>query len=94
VPSTRNNALAAYRLRMKRRGFVRLEVHVRKTDAALVRDVVEALTDRDREVEVRAVLRERFGRGAPKGLKALLAAAPLEGVELDRGRDLGRDIEL
>jgi prevent-host-death family protein len=29
--------------------------------------------------------------GAPKELKALLAAAPLENVDLDRSHDLGRD---
>jgi hypothetical protein len=37
------------------------------------------------------VLRNR--RSAPS-LKALLAAAPLEGIGLDRARDCGRDIEL
>jgi hypothetical protein len=26
------------------------------------------------------------------GLKALLASAPLDGIDLDRGRDLGRDV--
>ena len=28
------------------------------------------------------------------GLKALLAAAPLEGIELKRSRDIGRDVAL
>jgi hypothetical protein len=73
---------------------VRLEVHVRKADAALIRRIVKVLADPEQEAEARAVLRERFSRGGGKGLKALLAAAPLEGIELDRGRDLGRDVEL
>jgi hypothetical protein len=29
-----------------------------------------------------------------EGLKALLAAAPLEGVDLDRSRDVGRKIDV
>jgi hypothetical protein len=39
-------------------------------------------------------LRERFGAGPAAGLKALLAPAPLEGIDLGRARDLGRDVEL
>jgi hypothetical protein len=94
VASTQKNALSAYRRRMKRRGIVRLEVHVRKDDASLVRGVVAALADPDREAETRALLRERFGAGPAKGLKALLASAPLDGIDLRRERDLGRDVEL
>jgi hypothetical protein len=51
---------------------VRLEVHVRKDDAALVRGVVKALADPERESEARSLLRERFGVGTAKGFKALL----------------------
>ena len=94
MPNPRRKALSTYRRRLKRRGVVRLEVHVRKDDAALVRGVVKALGDPDRETEARALLRERFGMGKAKGLKALLAAAPLEGIDLGRARDLGRDVEL
>jgi len=79
---------------LKRRGVIRLEVNVRKDDAALVRGVVQALGDPEREAEARALLRERFGAGNPAGLKAMLAAAPLEGVDLTRERDTGRDVEL
>jgi hypothetical protein len=94
VPSTQEKAQNSYRRRMKRRGVVRVEVHVRKDDAPLVRGVVAALVDPDREAETRALLRERFGAGPAKGLKALLASAPLDGIDLRRERDLGRDVEL
>jgi len=94
VPSAQKNALSSYRRRLKRQGVVRLEVQVRKDDAALVRDVVRALGDPDRAPEARALLRERFGAGEAAGLKALLAAAPLEGIDLGRRRDRGRDVEL
>jgi hypothetical protein len=36
----------------------------------------------------------RFAEPAKTSLKALLAAAPLDGIEIERSRDGGRDIEL
>lgn len=92
MASTQQKALSSYRRRLKRRGVVRLEVRVRKDDAPLVRGVVKALSDPRREHETRALLREQFGAGKAEGLKALLAAAPLEGIDLSRDRDLGRDV--
>jgi hypothetical protein len=92
MASTQQKAISTYRRRLKRRGVVRLEVHVRKDDAALVRGVVKALADPEQEGEARALLRERFGASKAKGLKALLAAAPLEGIDLTRDRDFGRDV--
>jgi hypothetical protein len=94
MPISQKKALANYRRRLKRRGMVRFEVHVRRGDAALVRGVVNALGDPERENEARTLLRERFGSGAATGLKALLACAPLEGIDLSRDRDFGRDISL
>ena len=72
---------------MKRRGIVRVEVRVRKEDAPLVRRVAQALNDPDGAAETRAVLRQHFRGGSARGLKALLAAAPLEGIDLERARD-------
>ena len=94
MTDAKKKSVQTFRRRLKRRGVVRLEVHVRKDDAALVRGVVEALGDPKRETEARILLRERFGGGRIVGLKALLAAAPLDGIELTRPRDGGRDIDL
>ncbi|MCP5366775.1 MAG: hypothetical protein H6907_10220 [Hyphomicrobiales bacterium] len=94
MASTPQETLAQHRRRMKRQGFVRLEVRVRRQDAALVRDLVGALDDPARADEARALLRARFGARAPKGLKALLASAPLDGVDLERDLDRGRDVDL
>lgn len=97
MPSPRNprkQAVDAHRRRLKRQGVVRLEVHVRKSDAVLIRGLVKALADPGREVEARAVMREHFAHATAKGLKALLAAAPLEGIDLRRARDRGRDVDL
>jgi hypothetical protein len=74
--------------------MARLELNVRNDDAALVRDVVRALSSPEREQEARALLRQHFGRGQVIGLKALLAAAPLEGIDLSRAHDFGRDVDL
>ena len=94
MSTSQKKALSAYRRRLKRQGVVRLEVRVRKDDAPLVRGVASALADPDREGAARALLRERFGESRARGLKALLAALPLEGIDLDRKRDPGRDIDL
>jgi hypothetical protein len=94
MPSTRKSALASHRRRLKARGVVRLELRVRKSDVALVRGVAAALADPARAIEARAVLRDHFAQASARGLKALLAAAPLEGIELRRARDTGREIDL
>ena len=94
MTTSQKKALAAHRRRLKQRGLVRLEVRVSKDDAPLVRGVASALADPDREAAARALLRERFGAGRASGLKALLAALPVDGIDLDRRRDRGRDIDL
>jgi hypothetical protein len=87
------NTLAAYRRGLKRRGIVRLEVQVSKGDAKLVRGVVKALADPRQQAQARALLSKRFGGARAEGLKALLASAPLSGIDLARERDFGRDVE-
>ncbi len=78
---------------MARRGFVRVEVNVSKDDATLVRHVAAALSDPARQDAARTLLRQRFSEPPKMSLKALLAAAPLEGIDLDRNPDLGRDFD-
>ena len=86
--------LASHRARMERRGFVRVEVNVRKEDAGLVRQVAAALSDPARQAEARQLLRRRFAQSPPVSLKALLASAPFDGIDLERSRDPGRDVDL
>jgi hypothetical protein len=94
MKSSQSRALSNYRRRLKRGGLVRLEVKVYRRDAALVRSIANALTDPEREAEARALLRDRFAPAHAKGFKALLESAPLEGIDLSRDRDLGRDVAL
>jgi hypothetical protein len=79
---------------MARRGVVRVEVNVSKEDAALVRHVAAALSDPARRAAARMLLRQRFVEPPEVSLKALLASAPLDGIDLDRRPDLGRDVDL
>jgi hypothetical protein len=79
---------------MKRQGMVRLEVQVRKADAGLVRDLARALSDPERAAETRELLLTRVAARPTTDLKALLAAAPLEGIDLTRVRDAGRKVDL
>jgi hypothetical protein len=94
MPQSKPKSLSAYRRRLKLRGVMRVEVHVRKNDAALVRGVARALSDPAVEAETRVLLREHFGVATAKGLKDLLASAPLEGLDLTRKRDVGRKVQL
>jgi len=86
--------LALHRNRMKRKGIVRVEVQVHKEDAALVREVARALNAPRQADAARALLRARFSTGKAQGLKTLLAAAPLDGIDITRPRDMGRSIDL
>jgi len=92
--ATHQTPLGQFRARQKRQGLMRLEVQVRRDDAALVRNIAKALTDPQREAAVRNLLSARFGTPGPVGLKALLMAAPLDGIDLDRPRDTGRVLDL
>jgi|1186.fasta_scaffold680199_1 hypothetical protein len=88
------SALAAHRSRLRDRGLQRVEVQAPVADAPLIRAVAAALTDPAQAEAARAFLRIRFAPVPARSLKDLLAAAPLEGIELDRPRDAGRDIDL
>jgi hypothetical protein len=88
------SSVAKHRARLERQGFVRIEVNVSKEDASLVRRVASALSDPSRQAEARLLLRQRFVEPPKVSLKALLASAPLDGINLERSRDLGRDVDL
>lgn len=88
------SSVASHRARLERQGLVRVEVNVRKEDASLVRRVASALSDPARQAEARVLLRQRFLEPSNVSLKALLASAPLDGIDLDRSHDLGREVDL
>lgn len=87
------SAVAKHRARQQRRGLRRVEVQVPVDDAGLVRAVAAALSDPTRADGARTLLRTSLVAPPATNLKALLEAAPLEGVDLERSRDPGRPIE-
>jgi len=89
-----NSPVAAHRARQSRQGLVRVEVTVHREDAALVRGVASALSDPARRDQARRLLAPEFGAPSTMSLKDLLASAPLDGIELERDKGLGRDVEL
>ena len=86
--------LSRHRAKRARQGFVRVEVNVPKEDARLVRQVAAALSDPARRASARKLLERGVVEPRNLNLKALLASAPLEGIVLERDRDLGRGIDL
>ncbi len=86
--------LVAHRLRQRSRGLQRLELQAPTADAPLLRAIAAALADPAQADSVRAFLRIRFAPAPPRSLKALLEAAPLDDLDLDRSRDTGRAIDL
>ena len=94
MSSRTKSSLVNHRARLSRRGFVRVEVNVSKDDARLVRQVAAALSDPARQAAARLLLRQRFLEPPKVSLKELLASAPLDRIDLDRGPDLGREVDL
>lgn len=86
--------LTRHRARLKRQGLVRVEVRVAQQDAALIRLVASALADPAQQAETRFLLRRQLAPPPAVDLKALLASAPLAGIELKRRRDFGRTVDL
>jgi hypothetical protein len=68
------------------------EVQVRAADASLVRKGAEELNADTSQNRFRAVLKKETGEGRAS-FKVLLAAAPLDGVDLTRSRDPGRKLK-
>ena len=93
--TTRKKAVQAYRQRLKEGGWVRLEVKTSKEDAPLIRHITQALrSDPVRAAQLRRHLYRLVDHEPHADLKALLAAAPLEGIDLSRRKDLGREVDL
>lgn len=94
MSSSPTTPVKRFRERKRREGIVRLELQVRREDVALMRRVAAALSDPGEAIRARRLLEAQFPVDGQPDLKALLAAAPLEGVDLQRDGDTGRDVVL
>ena len=91
---SQEKALKNHRLRLKEKGFKRVEVEAREADASLIRTLAKTLrADSDKAHEARQLLLELLA-SEQTGLKELLMSAPLEGIRITRSRDTGRPIKL
>ncbi len=91
----RKKAVQAYRQRLKERGWVRLEVQMSKEDVPLIRHLTQALRrDPVRAAQLRRHLHRLIDPAPHADLKALLASAPLDGIDLSRRQDRGREVDL
>ena len=78
-----------------RREHARERLTMSKANTTVVGRVVATLTRIFAPaLNLVAVSRNRGARRSPPSLKALLAAAPLEDIDLKRAPDFGRDIDL
>ncbi len=94
MSTSQDKAIRRHRQRLKRRGLKRVEVEAAESDAALIRKLARLLRkDAESAARIRAKLAALVDSNGP-GLKALLAAAPLEGIRISRSVDRGRKIEL
>ena len=93
--TARKKSVQAYRQRLKERGWVRLEVQTSKEDVSLIRHITQALrSDPARAAQLRQHLHRLVDPAPHADLKTLLASAPLDGIDLSRRHDRGREVDL
>jgi hypothetical protein len=84
-----------HRARLKRKGIVRVEIQTPESDAPLIRQLAKILRENSaKAADLRKQLRAIIGSTEQPGLKALLASAPLDGIDLYRREDRPRDLDL
>lgn len=95
MATTRIKTRAVRRTRGKPRGLMRMEVQIPAEDAELIRRAARSLRgNAETAAQLRVQLLSLLGAGKESGLKALLAAAPLEGIDLTRSQDHERPVDL
>jgi hypothetical protein len=87
-------AVRKHRLRQLKKGNSRMEINVPEADKELLRKVAANLRAGGLVAErTRAALGAMQNPYEGLNLKEMLELAPLDGVNLDRSRETGRDIE-
>lgn len=95
MANAQQEAVKNYRNRLKNQGLVRVEIQTPQGDAPLLREVAKVLrSDPAQAAKIRAQISRVLHPEARQGLKQLLAVAPLEGIDLTRQQDFGREIDL
>lgn len=77
------------------RGLVRFPVLSRESDRPLLLEMARKLLEGHEEAEkLRLGMQQLLSPGPRLSRKAVLAAAPLEGIDLTRENDPGREVDL
>lgn len=95
MATTRIKTRTVRRTRGKPRGLMRVEVQIPAEDAELIRRAARSLRGKaETAAQLRVQLLRLLGAGKEPGLKALLAAAPLEEIDLMRSQDHERPVDV
>lgn len=94
MPKSKPSAVAKHRRVLRQRGLKRIELRVPAIDAELFKQIAASILGAETAKETRAYLRRRFSSAESADFKDYLASAPLEGIDLGRRSDTGRDVDL
>lgn len=95
MSTAQKDAVANHRTRSRRKGIIRVEVQTPENDAPLIRQLAKVLRENSaKAADLRKHLRAIVGAAEQRGLKDLLASAPLDGIDLSRRDDRPRDVDL
>jgi hypothetical protein len=91
---SQKKAVARHRERQQQKGIVRLEINVPEQDRSLLRAAAAELRSGGLVAgRVRQALQSVLANSEPVSFKEFLESAPMEGVEFERSRDSGREIQ-
>lgn len=95
MTSSQKRAVSRFRKRQRKKGMARMEINLPEKDRELLRKTAANLRAGGKIAEqTRAALNSLINPYEGMGFKTLLESAPLEGVDLERSAETGRDIEL
>ena len=91
---SQKKAVARHRERQLNKGIVRLEINVPEHDRGLLRALAAELRAGGTIAgRIRNTLQSALAHKQKVSFKELLESAPMEGIEFERSRDPGREIE-
>ena len=91
---SQKKAVARHRERQLNKGIVRLEINVPEHDRGLLRALAAELRAGGTIAgRIRNTLQSALAHKQQVSFKELLESAPMEGIEFERSRDPGREIE-
>ena len=91
MTNANSSPIGRRRERNHRQTSARIVGQPNKGHAGLVQDAAATLCNSEPKSKVRATLRKKTAAARAQGFKELLESAPLDGIDIERSRDFGRD---